>query len=95
MERAPILTVVPYSGAWDATKSNCRDITLDKARMALQQFDPRWDELFPAKRTRIIAMVVKRVDIGVEGISVRMRNDGFAELAQEQLQSPEVKDAAA
>lgn len=83
------------AGAWDAAKSHCRDITLDEARMALQQFDPLWDELFPAEQTRIIALAVERVDIGTDAISVRMRIDGLAELAQELLQSPEDKDAAA
>lgn len=83
------------AGAWDAAKTHCRDITLDDARMALQQFDPLWDELFPAEQTRIIALAVKRVDIGTDAISVRMRIDGLAELAQELLQSPENKDAAA
>ncbi|MBL3559447.1 recombinase family protein [Rhodovulum sulfidophilum] len=83
------------AGAWDAAKSHCRDITLEDARIALQQFDPLWDELFPAEQTRIIALTVKRVDIGTDAISVRMRIDGLAELAQELLQSPEDKDAAA
>jgi site-specific DNA recombinase len=83
------------AGAWDAAKSHCRDITLDEARMALQQFDPLWDELFPAEQARIIALAVERVDIGTDAINVRMRIDGLAELAQELLQSPEEKDAAA
>lgn len=83
------------AGAWDAAKSHCRDITLDDARIALQQFDPLWDELFPAEQTRIIALTVQRVDIGTDAISVRIRIDGLAELAKELLQSPEDKDAAA
>jgi site-specific DNA recombinase len=40
-------------------------------------------------------LAVKRVDIGIDAVSVRMRIDGLAELAQELLQSPEDKDAAA
>lgn len=83
------------AGSWDAAKTHSRDITLDDARMALQQFDPLWDELFPAEQTRIIALSVKRVDIGTDAISVRMRIDGLAELAQELMQSAEDKDAAA
>ena len=83
------------AGAWDAAKTHCRDITLDDARMALQQFDPLWDELFPTEQTRIIALAVERVDIGTDAISVRMRIDGLAALARELLQSPEEKDAAA
>ncbi|WP_375572675.1 recombinase family protein [Seohaeicola saemankumensis] len=83
------------AGAWDAAKGHCRDITLNEARMALQQFDPLWDELFPAEQARIIALAVERVDIGTDAINVRMRVDGLAELAQELLFSPEDKDAAA
>jgi DNA invertase Pin-like site-specific DNA recombinase len=81
--------------AWDVAKGHCRDITLGEARMALQQFDPLWDELFPAEQARIIALAVERVDIGTDAINVRMRVDGLAELAQELLFSPEDKDAAA
>ena len=83
------------AGAWDAAKGHCRDITLNEARMALQQFDPLWDELFPAEQTRIIALAVELVDIGTDAINVRMRIDGLTVLAQELLFSPEDKDAAA
>jgi site-specific DNA recombinase len=83
------------AGAWDAAKDHCRDITLNEARMALQQFDPLWDELFPGEQARIIALAVERVDIGTDAINVRMRIDGLTELAQELLFSPEDKDAAA
>ena len=83
------------AGAWDAAKGHCRDITLDEARVALQQFDPLWDELFPPEQARIIALAVERADIGSDAISVRMRIDGLAELAQELLLRPEDKDAAA
>lgn len=83
------------AGAWDAARGHCRDITLDEARMVLQQFDPLWDELFPAEQARIIALTDERVDIGADAISVRMRIDGLTELAQELLFSPEDKDAAA
>ena len=63
--------------------------------MALQQFDPLWDELFPAEQARIVALAVERVDIGTDAINVRMRIDGLAELAHELTVSPEGKDAAA
>lgn len=83
------------AGAWDAAKGHCRDITLEDARIALQQFEPLWDELFPAEQARIIALAVERVDIGTDAINVRMRIDGLAELAQELQHNPEDKDAAA
>lgn len=83
------------AGAWNAARGHCRDITLDDARVALQQFDPLWDELFPAEQARLVAPAVERVDIGTDEINVRLRTDGLAELAQELLPSPEDKDAAA
>jgi hypothetical protein len=83
------------AGAWDAAKDHCRDITLNEARMALQQFDPLWDELFPAEQARIIALAVERVDIGTDAINVRMRIDGLTELAQELLFRAEDRDTAA
>ena len=61
---------------------------------ALQQFDPLWDELFPAEQARIIALAVERVEIGADAIHVRMRIDGLGELAQE-LRNNTNKDEAA
>ena len=83
------------AGAWDAAKGHNRDITLEDTREALLQFDPLWDELFPAEQARIIALTVERVDIGIDAINVRMRIDGLAELAQELHASSDNKDVAA
>ena len=55
------------------------------ARMALQQFDPLWDELFPAEQARIVALLVERVDIGTNGLNFRLRMDGLGGLAREML----------
>ena len=83
------------ASAWESAKTHCRGITLDDARMALQKFDPLWDELFPAEQARIIALAVERVEIGIDALNVRMRIDGLAELAQELLDSTKEEDAAA
>ena len=83
------------ASAWESAKTHCRGITLDDARMALQKFDPLWDELFPAEQARIIALAVERVEIGIDALNVRMRIDGLTELAQELLDSTKEEDAAA
>ena len=57
----------------------------DRRRSALQKLDPLWDELFPAEQARIVALLVERVDIGTDGLSVRLRVDGFGGLAREML----------
>lgn len=55
------------------------------AHAALQQLDPLWDELFPAEQARIASLVVERVDIGTDGLNVRLRVDGLGSLAREML----------
>ena len=51
----------------------------------MQQLGPLWDELFPAEQARIVALLVERVDIGNDGLNVRLRVDGLGGLAREML----------
>ncbi len=46
-------------------------------------FDPLWDELFPAEQSRIVQLLVERVDIGLGGLDVRLRVDGLRGLVRE------------
>ncbi len=73
------------AGTWKAARTCADDITAADARTALQQLDPLWDELFPAEQARIVALLVERVDIGLEGLNVRLRIDGLSGLAREML----------
>lgn len=75
------------AGTWKAARLRADDITEADARAALQQLDPLWDELFPAEQARIVALLVERVDIGTEGLNVRLRVDGLGSLAREMLAS--------
>ena len=72
------------AGTWKAARANA-NITETDARSALQQLDPLWDEIFPAEQARIVALSVERVDIGVDGLNVRLRIDGLSGLAREML----------
>jgi len=71
------------AGAWKAARSQDRDVTEAEASEALTQLDPLWDELFPAEQTRIVTLLVEGVDIGTEGLNVRLRMDGLTGLARE------------
>lgn len=71
------------AGTWKAARAQDGDITEAEAREALIRLDPLWDELFPAEQARIVALLVERVEIGVEGLNVRLRMDGLAGLARE------------
>ncbi len=73
------------AGTWKAARVHADNITEADARAALQLLDPLWDELFPAEQARIVALLVERVDIGMDGLNVRLRVDGLGDLAREML----------
>jgi site-specific DNA recombinase len=73
------------AGTWKAARVQDGEITEHDVRAALQQLDPLWDELFPTEQARIVALLVERVDIGTDGLNVRLRVDGLSDLAHEML----------
>lgn len=46
------------------------------------------------EQARIVQLLVERVDVAVEGISIRLRTEGMASLATELRQQPEHRRAA-
>jgi DNA invertase Pin-like site-specific DNA recombinase len=81
------------AGTWKAARTHNGDIAEADAREALQRLDPLWDELFPAEQARIVALLVERVEIGTDGLNVRLRIEGLAGVARE-LMAGEMKAAA-
>ena len=73
------------AGTWKAARTLDDDVTEVDARAALQKLDPLWDELFPAEQARIVTLLVERVDIGTNGLNLRLRMDGLTDLAREML----------
>jgi aconitase A len=71
------------AGTWKAAKVQDGEITEADARDAIIRLDPLWDELFPAEQARIVALLVERIDIGTDGLNVRLRMDGLKGLARE------------
>ncbi len=81
------------AGTWKAARVESGDHTEADVREALQQLDPLWDELFPAEQARIVGLLLERVDIGADGLDVRLRIDGLRGLACEML-TGELREAA-
>ena len=50
---------------------------------AMGRIDPVWDELFPAEQTRIVQLLVDRVEVRPDGLNVRLRSDGLRSLVAE------------
>ena len=64
-------------------------------REALERLDPLWDELFPAEQARIVQLLVERVDVSPDGVDIRLRTEGLAELVAElRAIKPESRRAA-
>jgi len=73
------------AGTWKAVRAQDGEITEADARDALTRLDPLWDELFPAEQARIATLLVERIDIGTDGLNVRLRMDGLTGLAREMM----------
>jgi site-specific DNA recombinase len=60
---------------------------------AIGALDPVWDELYPAEQARILRLLIERIDVAPDGISVALHVAGIrslvAELACEGAAVPE------
>jgi site-specific DNA recombinase len=57
-------------------------------------FEPLWDELFPAEQARIVRLLVERIDLSPDGMQVRLRAEGLQTLIEQlRARMDEVKAA--
>jgi len=71
--RAPEIIIA----TWRAARLLDGGITEAEVREALLNLDPVWDELFPAEQTRIIQLLVERVEVHPDGLNLKLRVDGL------------------
>ena len=79
MLRAPEVIIA----TWRSARPEIGDLSEDGVRDVLAGLDPLWDELFPAEQTRVIQLLVERIDVGVAGLKVRLRVQGLARMVQD------------
>ena len=48
-----------------------------------QSSPPLWAELFPVEQTRIIQLLIERVDIDTDGLKIRFRDKGISRVVAE------------
>jgi len=60
-----------------------RNIREEDVREAIIDFDRLWDELFPAEQARVVQLLVERIDIRTDGISIRLRPGGLTRLTEQ------------
>jgi site-specific DNA recombinase len=80
---------------WRAARKLDNTIAEDEVRSALLEFEPIWNELFPAEQARIVELLVERIDLQPDGIDLRLRIDGLTSLCNELRGSREPRQEAA
>ena len=68
---------------WRSARASLKGLSETDVRAALLEFEPLWNELFPAEQARIIQLLVERVDVGTDGVEIKLRIDGFTSLVGE------------
>jgi hypothetical protein len=81
--RALLRTPEIIIATWRAAREEEVGITETQVREALLNLDPVWDELFPAEQTRILQLLVERVDVHLDGLDVKLRVDGLHTLVSD------------
>jgi hypothetical protein len=76
---------------WAAAKTEL-DLPERDVVQIVADFAQLWDELFPAEQTRIVRLLVERIDLSADGMQVRLRAEGLQTLVEE-LQSREAEAA--
>jgi hypothetical protein len=68
---------------WAAAKREDDAITEREVTILLADFATVWNELFPLEQSRIVQLLVERVDVQEDALEVRIRADGLVSLVGE------------
>jgi site-specific DNA recombinase len=68
---------------WRNARKSIKGLTESDVRSALLAFEPLWNELFPAEQSRIIELLVERVDVQTDRVDVKLRIAGVTSLIGE------------
>ena len=53
---------------------------MKEVRDHLHRFNEVWDQLFPIEQRRIVHLIIKRIDVNMEGIDITYQPNGIAEI---------------
>jgi site-specific DNA recombinase len=68
---------------WRSARKSIKGLTESEVRNALQAFDPLWNQLFPGEQSRIIELLVERVDVQIDRVDIKLRIAGVSSLIGE------------
>jgi hypothetical protein len=81
-------------GAVQRENGVAEDLLLDESEVieAIGALEPVWDQLYPAEQARIMRLLIERIDVAPDGISVTLHAAGIrslvAELADQEPPAP-------
>ena len=61
---------------------------------ALQSIELVWDQLFPAEQSQIARILIERITVAPNGISIKWRGEGLNRLLRDTLESNALREAA-
>lgn len=70
------------------------DISEEESISALQNIEQVWDHLFPAEQARIIQVLIERITIRKDGISIKWHAKGMPKLLRESITQTQYREAA-
>src|SRR3979409_388338 len=68
---------------WRNARKSIKGLTESDVRSSLLAFEPLWNELFPAEQSRIIELLVERVDVQTDRVDIKLRIAGVTSLLGE------------
>ena len=68
---------------WRAAGPQLDGLSEGLVRQALERLDPLWEELFPAEQTRVVQLLVKRIDLKTDGLELQLRTQGLSHVVQQ------------
>jgi site-specific DNA recombinase len=68
---------------WRSARKSVKGMTESEVRDALRAFDPLWNQFFPAEQSRIIQLLVERVDVLIDRVDIKLRIAGITSLIGE------------
>jgi site-specific DNA recombinase len=85
IEQVRILLLSPeiIVQTWRSARKAIKGLTESEVRTALRAFDPLWNELFPAEQSRIVQLLVERVDVRTDRVDIKLRIAGVSSLIGE------------
>jgi hypothetical protein len=59
------------------------NITVEEVRKGLAQFDEIWEQLFPLEQNRIMQLIVRRIQVSVDGITITYHPNGIMDVYEQ------------